>query len=324
MPFGLKNAAQTFQRFMDDVPRGLQFSYDYVDDLLIASNTPAEHLDHLRQVFNVSATMVLSSMPKRVSWAPVVLPSWDMLLTAMVFTLHPRECRQSTTSPGRLHRESCGNISDSSTSIESSFLTLRSYYCLSRISSLASRPRTPQSLGLRMLSLPFRRAKRAWRRLRCFTIHTTMLLLSDHAVGAVLQQFSDGSWSPIAYFSKKLQPAQTRCSTFDWELLAVYLAIKHFRHFVEGREFHMLTDHRPLTFSLQAHHNQHSPRQAGPLDFVAQFTTDIPSHQRCRQCSSQHSLQNGSQFCHTGEPQRHQLWRHGSAPSLSPRASGDV
>lgn len=98
---------------------------------------------------------------------------------------------------------------------------------------------------------------------------------SDHAVGAVLQQLIEGAWSPIAYFSKKLQPAETRYSTFDRELLAVYLAIKHFRHFVEGRDFHVLTDHRPLTFSLQAHHDRHSPRQARHLDFVAQFTTDI-------------------------------------------------
>lgn len=51
MPFGLKNAAQTFQRFMDGVLRGLDFCYDYIDDLLIASRNPAEHLNHLRLVF---------------------------------------------------------------------------------------------------------------------------------------------------------------------------------------------------------------------------------------------------------------------------------
>ncbi|KAH9587961.1 Transposon Ty3-G Gag-Pol polyprotein [Schistosoma haematobium] len=33
MPFGLKYAAQTFQRFMDDVTRGLDFIFAYIDDV---------------------------------------------------------------------------------------------------------------------------------------------------------------------------------------------------------------------------------------------------------------------------------------------------
>ena len=50
MPFGLRNAAQTFQRFMNEVLRGLHFCYVYIDDLLIASTSPEEHLQHLRSV----------------------------------------------------------------------------------------------------------------------------------------------------------------------------------------------------------------------------------------------------------------------------------
>ena len=50
MPFGLCNAAQTFQRFIDKVLRGLLFSYAYVDDVLIASATPEEHLQHVRLI----------------------------------------------------------------------------------------------------------------------------------------------------------------------------------------------------------------------------------------------------------------------------------
>ena len=51
MLFGLWNAAQTFQRFMDQVLRGLPFVYTFIDDVLIASATPAEHLKHLQIVF---------------------------------------------------------------------------------------------------------------------------------------------------------------------------------------------------------------------------------------------------------------------------------
>ena len=52
MPFGLRNAAQTFQRFMDEVTRGLDFVYVYIDDILIASTNALEHEVHLRLLFD--------------------------------------------------------------------------------------------------------------------------------------------------------------------------------------------------------------------------------------------------------------------------------
>ena len=51
MPFGLKNAAQAFQRFMDTVCQGLDFIFVYVDDILVASKDATEHEVHLRQLF---------------------------------------------------------------------------------------------------------------------------------------------------------------------------------------------------------------------------------------------------------------------------------
>ena len=98
---------------------------------------------------------------------------------------------------------------------------------------------------------------------------------SDTAVGAVLQQHIEGTWHPISFFSHKLTPAETRYSTFDRELLAVYLAIRHFRHFLEGRTFHVLTDHKPLTYALYSQSDRHSPRQARHLDYISQFTSAI-------------------------------------------------
>ena len=97
----------------------------------------------------------------------------------------------------------------------------------------------------------------------------------DCAVGAVLQQYIDGGWCHITYFSKKLRPAETRYSSFDRELLAIYLAIKHLRHLVEGRDFLALTDHKPLTFALSTHSHKYTSRQIRHLDFISQFTTDI-------------------------------------------------
>lgn len=43
MSFGLRNAAQTFQRFMDEILRGLDWCYVYIDDILVASQSQEDH-----------------------------------------------------------------------------------------------------------------------------------------------------------------------------------------------------------------------------------------------------------------------------------------
>jgi cleavage and polyadenylation specificity factor subunit 1 len=51
MSFGLRNATQTFQRFMDDIMRGLDFCFAYVDDILVFSRSLEDHERHLRAIF---------------------------------------------------------------------------------------------------------------------------------------------------------------------------------------------------------------------------------------------------------------------------------
>lgn len=51
MPFGLRNAAQSFQRLIDEVLHGLPYTYAYIDDVLIASKSHEEHHEHLQTVF---------------------------------------------------------------------------------------------------------------------------------------------------------------------------------------------------------------------------------------------------------------------------------
>ena len=67
MPFGLRNAAQTFQCFMNKVLQDLDFAYDivYIDDLLIASSSPEEHFKHLRLVFQrLNEHSIVVNFPK--------------------------------------------------------------------------------------------------------------------------------------------------------------------------------------------------------------------------------------------------------------------
>ena len=98
---------------------------------------------------------------------------------------------------------------------------------------------------------------------------------SNSAIGAELSQYSaDHEWRPIAFYSKSLTPAEKKYSAFDRELLAIYLSIKHFRHFLEGRSFHVLSDHKPLTFALESS-TVCSPWQTRHLSFIAEFTSDI-------------------------------------------------
>ncbi|GBM64907.1 Retrovirus-related Pol polyprotein from transposon opus [Araneus ventricosus] len=51
MPFGLRNAGQTFQRYIHQVLSNLDFCIPYFDDVLIASNNSEKHKQHLKQVF---------------------------------------------------------------------------------------------------------------------------------------------------------------------------------------------------------------------------------------------------------------------------------
>jgi hypothetical protein len=52
MSFGLRNVAQTFQRFMDDILRGLDFCFAYLDGILVFSQSLEEHEHHFRTLFN--------------------------------------------------------------------------------------------------------------------------------------------------------------------------------------------------------------------------------------------------------------------------------
>ncbi|CAH8535984.1 unnamed protein product, partial [Schistosoma intercalatum] len=50
MPFGLRNATQTFQRFIDNLLRDMRFAQGYIDDLLIASPDLQSHEQHVQAV----------------------------------------------------------------------------------------------------------------------------------------------------------------------------------------------------------------------------------------------------------------------------------
>ncbi|GFS68780.1 retrovirus-related Pol polyprotein from transposon 17.6 [Nephila pilipes] len=91
---------------------------------------------------------------------------------------------------------------------------------------------------------------------------------SDFAIGSVLQQYADESWKQIAFFSNMLNETQKAYSTYDRELLRIYLSVKHFKHLMEENDFIIYTDHKPLTFAFQQKNDKALPREQRQLQYI--------------------------------------------------------
>ena len=103
----------------------------------------------------------------------------------------------------------------------------------------------------------------------------THVVNSETAVGAVLENFVEGSWQTLAFFSRQLRKPECKYSVFDRELLALFLAVRHFRYYLEGRPFVIFTDHKPLTFAFSKHSDAWSARQQRHLSAISEFTTCV-------------------------------------------------
>ena len=287
--FGLRNSGQTFQRFIDHVTRGLDFVFVYLDDLLVTSPDHKTHKKHLRILF------------ARLSEYGIIIG--------------PEKCQFGTTELSFLGHHVCTEgISPLPSAVDAivnfvkpekqralrRYLGMVNYYhrfiqhCAAKLTPLNNLLTAANEGHTRLspksnLDLKWNKnAESAFSESKQILANATLLVhpdstaqinitcdASDVAVGGVLQQFLNGMWQPLSFFSKKLNPAKTRYSAFDRELLAVYATIKHFRHNLEGRNFFVNTDHKPLTFVMSSVTERASLRQTRHLAFIAEFTTDI-------------------------------------------------
>ena len=279
MPFGLRNAGSTFQRFIDEVLRGLHFCFAYVDDVLIASSSMEEHESHLRQVFERLQTYGIRIHPEKSSFGKSELD----------FLGHRISSRGISPLPNKVTAIQEYQVPQTQTSLRR-FLGMVNYYrrfipnCAATLQPLNSllRPKkkgVSSSISWNDQALQsFNDIKSALAAATVLSYHVPDAPLqlvtdaSDFAIGAVLEQYTD-DWQPIAFFSRSLQPNEQRYSTFGRELLAAYAAVKHFQHLLEAQDFTLLTDHKPLIHALASPSQRHSPREARHLDFILQYTS---------------------------------------------------
>lgn len=281
MPFGLRNAAQTFQRFMDSILRGLPFAYSYIDDLLVASATPEEHERHLHQLFARLSEfgVVINAAKSQFGVSELEFLGHHVGKDGIRPLPHKVKAIQEYPQPTtrRRLREFLGLINFYRRFLPNCAAVLRP---LTDLLSQRAEPNSVVSWSPDAIEA-FERAKLLLAESTLLahphpTAHTAIMVdASNDAMGAVLQQYVNGVWAPLAFFSRILSPTQRHYSTFGRELLAAFEAIKHFRFFVEGREFTLYTDHKPLIGALRASGVSLSPREIRHMAFITEFTSDI-------------------------------------------------
>lgn len=282
MQFGLRNAAQSFQRFIHEVLKDLDFCFPYIDDILIASDDESQHTHHLQIIF------------KRFSDYGLVINLQKCVFGESQVTFLGHEVSSQGSKPLTDKVNAILNYPLPNTVSElRRFLGMLNFY-----RKFIPHAAVNQSI-LHSLHNNCKRGDKtklnwseeslcAFNQCKQDLANTSMLVhpsstapisltvdASNFAMGAVLEQFEDDSWKPLSFFSKKFSKAQVNYSTYDRELLAIYSAIKYFQYLLEGKPFTIFTDHKPLTFAFKQKMDKASPRQIRHLDFISQFSTDI-------------------------------------------------
>ncbi|CAL1357428.1 unnamed protein product [Linum trigynum] len=249
MPFGLTNAPATFQALMNHVfgPYLRKFILVFFDDILIYSKSESEHLVHLEIALQLLRKHHLFAKASKCSFGQPTVEYLGHVISkegvstdsnkvaAMQSWPRPTSVKGlrgflGLTGYYRKFIKHYGTISRPLTELlkkngflwsstaEEAFLTLKAAMSQAPVLGL---PNFTQS----------------------FTLETDA---SGSGVGAVLSQ----GGRPLAFFSKALSLRNQGLSTYEKEYLAVLLAVDHWRHYLEGRQFTIVTDHESLKFLL--------------------------------------------------------------------------
>ena len=250
MPMGLTRSPNTFQSLMEHLLVGLTWNITvpYLDDCIIFSKTPEEHIKRLQQVFQRFREANLKINPTKCAF----------FQTKVQFLGHVISRNGLEADPGKVKAVQNFPVPQNQTDVKS-FLGLCSYY-RRYIKNFATIARPLHKASETKSSFNWtEETQEAFEKLKKHLSSTPILAFPDvkepfilytdaslTAMGAVLAQVQDGKERAICYASKAFSKSRTNYSATKRELLASVTFTRHFKHYLLGRKFKIVTDHRAL------------------------------------------------------------------------------
>ena len=252
MPFGLCNAPATFQRLMEYVLAGLQWEHClvYLDDIIVFSETFKEHITRLSGVFDRLRNAGLKLKPKKCCFARSSVQYLGHIVSrrgleaekskVQAVRDYPRptnatEVRSFLGLVGYYRRFVRGFSTIANPLFNLERRATQFYWgedCEAAFNELKTKLTTAPILAFPKFDVQF-------------TLTTDA---SNHGLGAILSQKYEGKEYVVAYASRVLHKAELNYSTIEKEALALVWAVGHFRPYLFGRSFVLITDHCPLTW----------------------------------------------------------------------------
>ena len=250
MPFGVTNAPATFQRLMNTIFKDEldDFILVYLDDILIFSQTLQEHISHIRQALEKLREAKLYARLHKCSFFQEQVEYLGFDVSARGVSPSPAKVRAVVEWP---RPQTVKDVR--------SFLGLAGFYRrFIKNFSLKARPLTDLTKEKTVWEWKEKEEK-AFLDLKKSLVIAPVLHMPNFdlefvvttdaslvAVGAILEQDFGNGMQPVAFASRKLNPAETRYSAYERELLGIVWAIGQWRHYLEGRHFVIQTDHSSL------------------------------------------------------------------------------
>ena len=249
LPMGLKISPSIFSRMMSIAMSGLVASrcFVYLDDLIIFGRNLHQHNRNLMDVFERLREVNLKIHPGKCSFLRKEVLYLGHILSDKGILPDPEKSRVMRDFPKPKNADEVRR-----------FVAFANYY-RKFIPNFASIALPLNKLLKKDVDFDFNNdCEKSFEIIKQILISPEILQFPDFekefilrtdasgfALGAVLSNHDD---KPVAYGSKTLNPAERNYSTIEKELLAIVWAVKHYRPYLFGRHFKILTDHRPLVY----------------------------------------------------------------------------